>query len=284
MDTWVMEAGMNGENTAGDLKSLRAYFLGAFAFSWFFWLIGVLASFNVFSLPFPNTVLLVVGAHGPLVSAVWLTHREKGWVGVRGLLRAGFDLKVKPIWWLWMLGIPFVLGALAVWLAASQTGYQADRTLLSQPLMVLPTFLFMFFLGGSFQEEFGWRGYALPRLLRLWNPLGASIILGLIWGTWHWPLFYMTGVSQQYMPFGLFVLLAAAFSVLFTWFFNSTGRNLFTALFFHAAINTSFSLFPPVEMAENGNQAAFTYTVVLYLLVTAVVVFASWKKWLGVER
>lgn len=49
-------------------------------------------------------------------------------------------------------------------------------------LMIIPIINFI----PAFGEEFGWRGYLLPKLL----PLGrkkALIISGLIWGFWHLP-------------------------------------------------------------------------------------------------
>jgi uncharacterized protein len=43
-------------------------------------------------------------------------------------------------------------------------------------LALLPLFLIT-----NLGEEIGWRGYALPLLLRRFNPLVASLILGLSW-------------------------------------------------------------------------------------------------------
>ncbi|MCB9079836.1 MAG: CPBP family intramembrane metalloprotease [Anaerolineaceae bacterium] len=42
----------------------------------------------------------------------------------------------------------------------------------------------------TFGEEFGWRAYLQPKLM----PLGgqrAMLLLGLIWGVWHWPIILM---------------------------------------------------------------------------------------------
>ncbi|HOM67422.1 MAG TPA: CPBP family intramembrane metalloprotease [Brevefilum fermentans] len=64
------------------------------------------------------------------------------------------------------------------WFVVAMQALQA--TLIAPVLNALP----------SFGEEFGWRGYLLPKLL----PLGgrkASLITGVIWGVWHWPLILM---------------------------------------------------------------------------------------------
>ncbi|MFC4357039.1 CPBP family intramembrane glutamic endopeptidase [Halobium salinum] len=42
----------------------------------------------------------------------------------------------------------------------------------------------------AFGEEFGWRAYLLPKL----RPLGtirATLLVGVVWGVWHWPLIAM---------------------------------------------------------------------------------------------
>lgn len=260
-------------------RSLIWFFLLAFGFSWLFWLPAVLASIGLFSLTLPNVVLVVIGAHGPLFASLALTFKSGGWVAAKQLIRSGFNLRMALGWWLAIVFIPIVLAGIAIWVNILLNGYQPDTALLRQPLMILPTFLVLFFLGGSFQEEFGWRGYALPKLLSLWNPLIASLLLGVIWGFWHLPLFYISGVSQSFMPFGIFLLLATAFSVLFTWFFLQTNRNLFSALLFHTAINTSLSLFPPIEQKIGGNQIAFTYLMIAYTFLSVLIIIKEPTFW-----
>lgn len=259
--------------------SLISYFIVTFSFSWLFWLLPVLASQSFLTLPMPNMVWVIIGAHGPLVAAIILTAKTGGWAAVKELLRSGFNFRMSLKWWVLIIALPIVLTGIAVWANILINNYQPDTTLLSQPLMIVPTFLLMFFLGGSFQEEFGWRGYALPRLLKLANPLNASLLLGAVWGLWHLPLFYVDGASQAFMPFGIFLLLAIGFSVMFTWFFFKTKFNLFSALLFHTAINTSLSLFPPIEQKVGGDQMALTYLMILFVLVSALAITKEWNFW-----
>ncbi|MBS7658002.1 MAG: CPBP family glutamic-type intramembrane protease [Candidatus Bathyarchaeia archaeon] len=55
-----------------------------------------------------------------------------------------------------------------------------ELAVLSQPWLILGNFIYILFLGGPFQEEFGWRGYALPRLQAHHNALVSSLMLGLV--------------------------------------------------------------------------------------------------------
>ena len=40
---------------------------------------------------------------------------------------------------------------------------------------------------GGVTEETGWRGFALPLLQARMTPLAATLIVGLMWGVWHFP-------------------------------------------------------------------------------------------------
>lgn len=42
----------------------------------------------------------------------------------------------------------------------------------------------------TFGEEFGWRGYLLPKL-QIFGKTKAILLSGVIWGIWHWPVIMM---------------------------------------------------------------------------------------------
>lgn len=59
-------------------------------------------------------------------------------------------------------------------------------------------------------EEIGWRGYALPRLSERFGLPISSIVLGMIWATWHLPLFFFPGSSTLGQSFPLYLLQVTA--------------------------------------------------------------------------
>lgn len=92
-------------------------------------------------------------------------------------------------------------------------------------------------------EEYGWRGYALPKLQERYSALTASIILGLVWGFWHFPG-YLIGVGVPLdMPFYLFLLWVLSATVLITWVYNNT-ENVLMAMVMHIAANATFNYLP----------------------------------------
>jgi membrane protease YdiL (CAAX protease family) len=95
-------------------------------------------------------------------------------------------------------------------------------------------------------EEFGWRAYLLPKLM----PLGsrkAALLVGVIWGMYHWPMILMGfhyGSGYWGAPVVgplLFVLIIVPSSVLYAWVTLRTG-SVWPACIAHAENNAFFAL------------------------------------------
>jgi membrane protease YdiL (CAAX protease family) len=93
----------------------------------------------------------------------------------------------------------------------------------------------------TFGEEFGWRAYLLPKLM----PLGgrkAVLLIGLIWGVWHWPVIFMGyeyGFSYPGYPWAgplLFLWVAFGLGIFLAWL-SLRGKSVWPAVIGHAAIN-----------------------------------------------
>lgn len=91
---------------------------------------------------------------------------------------------------------------------------------------------------GPLGEEAGWRGFFLPRLLGRYSPLVASVILGVIWGIWHVPL-YVHSVFAQVDTGVSFVTSTVCFSIIMTCLFFHTRGSVLLAILFHWTVNIS---------------------------------------------
>ncbi|MEM0449122.1 MAG: type II CAAX endopeptidase family protein [Methanomassiliicoccales archaeon] len=247
-------------------RNLILFFVITFLFTWSFWVPQALVSTGILSLPAPLSDFLFSpfnpAAFGPLVSAFILTYFKERGKGVRILLRRGVDYKFDKRW---LIPIFFFFPALtggALLLAVLSGDDMPGLTALSNPASILMAFVFIFFLGGPFQEEWGWRGYALDRLQSRWNALYSSIILGLFWGAWHLPLFFISGTIQSQTPIWGFMILIMCGTVFFTWVYNNTGGSILAAMLFHTTNNLSFYLFPTLQTQLGG----------LYLLVLNIII------------
>ena len=93
----------------------------------------------------------------------------------------------------------------------------------------------------TFGEEFGWRGYLMPKLM----PLGgrkAMLLIGLIWGVWHWPVIFM-GYEYSFKYPGypwagplLFIWVTFGFGTFLGWL-TLRSKSIWPAVIGHAAIN-----------------------------------------------
>jgi membrane protease YdiL (CAAX protease family) len=130
----------------------------------------------------------------------------------------------------------------------------------------------------AFGEEFGWRGYLLPKLL----PLGtrrAVLLQGVVWGVWHWPLIamgYEYGFDYPEFPWtGFLVFLAFTVSVgvLLAWATLREG-SVWSAAVGHGAVNAVAGV-PVFFLAGNPNPLLGPLPVGLLAALPFVAV-AAW--------
>ncbi|MFX1444843.1 MAG: CPBP family intramembrane glutamic endopeptidase, partial [Promethearchaeota archaeon] len=143
-------------------------------------------------------------------------------------------------------------------------------------LWLIPLMFFIFLLiDGPLFEEFGWRGYAKPRMEEKTNSLLANLILGFIWGFWHLPLFFMVGFPHHdFIPLWLFILNDVVFSLLIAWIQNNTQQSVVPALIIHTWMNLMFVLLPLMELMPGGNYMPWLLSlIILGILIVIVISF-----------
>lgn len=120
---------------------------------------------------------------------------------------------------------------------------------------------------GPLGEELGWRGYVLNELQKKYSPLMSSLIVGVLWGLWHTPLWFASGYTGvhliQYMLF--FMTGIISISVIITFFYN-LSRNLLIPILIHQLFN--FSL----VIVKGDVLDILSYVVPLYLVVAIILI------------
>ncbi len=157
------------------------------------------------------------------------------------------------------------------------------RFVWSRPLSIFIAYPFVVIVNGALGaplglgEEYGWRGYLLPRLLPL-GEIKATLLQGLIWGLWHLPAIRI-GLNYPNQPlwaalavFGLNALLLA---FPFTWLYTASGCSPFVVGVMHAALNAAADTFTTPAHIPEGSPlvvgGAGLMTAALLLAVVAVV-------------
>jgi membrane protease YdiL (CAAX protease family) len=255
---------VNPEKAPVDWTGIALFIVLTFGLSWVIWL--GLAAIGV-----PFTIRVAIGMFGPAIAAtiVRLIRKEgfadaglrlaaRGRKGVVRIYIAAYVL--PPILIAAGIGLALLSGlqhwafsdnlhALARTLTAQMqsvgqalpSGVSADQlalisiiaqTALAFTLGILINMVF------TFGEEFGWRGYLLPRL----SPLGgvqAAIITGVVWGLWHAPIIVLNGYNYPGHPWlgvVMMVIFTVALSMIFAWLRFRSG-SVWPSTLAHAAFN-----------------------------------------------
>jgi membrane protease YdiL (CAAX protease family) len=97
-------------------------------------------------------------------------------------------------------------------------------------------------------EELGWRGFLLPELQKRFNPLAASLIIGIIWWLWHAPLyingFYSTKLDDLVAGMAGRIFFQIPFAIFFTWIYNKSNSKLLVLVLLHTSSNVVSSVMP----------------------------------------
>lgn len=220
-------------------------------------------------------VFVILGGFGPSLSGIfttWLIYGRDGLQALSTRVRIG---RVGG-WWFALLVIPAVtaLTPLTRWLAGYPVDTGAMLNLLGPGIGLGLT--------AGLMEEFGWRGFLLPHLLKRHSPLVATLLLGLIWGgLWHGYADYFALGGRGFDSLVLITLLGpvllTAWSFIITWVYERTQGSLLLAYFMHASLSSSALIF-----GQTYTTAAeeITWTAIS----TGLAIIAAIFIWLFVRR
>ena len=270
-------------------RPLLSFFTLCITLSWVAWIPYIVGDHGLgiedIEVGDPGTaqiLLMLPGAYlGPIFSAFLVTAVADGREGVRKWVGRLFRWRVGLRWYaLALLGVPAALVLCS--LVFSGGAIQAPPTMAL--LMFLPG-LVMQFLTTGIAEEPGWRDFALPRMQPLFGPLLGTVILGLIWGVWHLPLFVTqwAGYPEEFTWLAPveFTISCVAISIVMTWVFNRTGESLPVAILLHAGVNNFMSIVYGPMFPSIDNRAMSAHVMLLAFGIAAVVLLITTKGKLG---
>jgi uncharacterized protein len=208
-------------------NDLAAFLLLAFALSWWPW------PFNLMN---PKSAPMI--PWGPMFAAFIVLGLTRGWLGVKGLLADMFRWRVGARWYALAFLLPIGVTFAAVYLNAALGGPTPAASVfaVNELILLIPALVFTTLVAGPFTEEPAWRGFFLPRLQTKYSPLAASLILGVIWWSWHMPVMISDPTGQR--PPLQYLLSIVAYSVIYTWTYNNTKASVFLVTLMHGVTNT----------------------------------------------
>jgi membrane protease YdiL (CAAX protease family) len=218
----------------------RSFFLLTYLCSWLIWIPLVASRYGIGPISIPSgtaTLLGLLGVLMPATVAIVLTGHRDGRAGVGRLLGRLRIWRVGARWWAAAL-VPTVLlvGVGLCWNGVRAAPPIEVVDVLSVGMLVVNL---VFLLLASVGEEVGWRGVALPGLEQRATALRASIVLGLLWATWHLPFWFL---QDSFDEFGvgylaLNFLLIVPSTIYITWIFNHSRFSILLPVALHVAFN-----------------------------------------------
>lgn len=212
---------------------------------------------------------------GPALGALIVIGIVEGPDGIKRLFRSLFQWRVKFIWYLVVLLGPALTMMTAVIFYYAFTGnglaqsFNDWLSVFPQHLLVVVS-LFIFMMIGIWGEEIGWRGFALPRLQKIYHPVSASLILGAIWAVWHLPLFFIENSPQAEMGMAYFFLATLGYSILYSWIFNGSKESLFMIWLLHSMNNATVS-YTMLYFRPLTNEPVFSLGVLTFFNILVIV-------------
>jgi membrane protease YdiL (CAAX protease family) len=222
--------------------------------------------------------LLVVGVG---VTGLVLTALTAGVPGVRDLLSAMRRWRLGQ-WALAFLIPP--LGITGVLLGLRLLGSSAYAQALTPGFVLVGLGIG---LVAGFFEEIGWTGFAYTRMSARFGALGGALVLGTLWGIWHFPVVDSLGAASphgRYLPefFAAFVAAMIAMRVLIAWLYTNTGSVLAAQLLHAISTASLVALSAPHVSAAQEALWYGVYAALLWVIVAVVV--ARFGFALGGER
>ena len=207
-------------------------------------------------------LLPLLGIGAPTLTAFVLVALTSGREGVGRLWRAGTRWRTGARWYAIVLVLPGIAFGTS-WLVAKASG-GGDMSQFNPWIPAIVAGL----LAGLL-EEYGWSGFAFPRLQARFGFLGAGVAMGFVVAFWHLPLFFTPGQPQTNFSFLPFLLTLIAVRILFGWVYNGTGGSVLLTVLLHASGNAWSEILP---LAPPSLDAAWLAEFLVFGIAAAIAV------------
>jgi membrane protease YdiL (CAAX protease family) len=220
-------------------------------------------------------VALVFLVASPSVFGFLFARVVDGKQGVRSLFARTGLWRVNPAWFAAsLLLIPAIIGV-ATLIRGLFGADLAQLDLVGSLLFAIPISLL-----AAVMEEFGWRGFLLPKVLEKQGALKAALIVGGVWALWHAPINYL-GVSKygiQALPILLVLLvLPIVETVIMVWIFMRTKGSMLMMILTHFGITCGHILFT-LPTSTAGAQLEGDLITAGTLAVGAIIVVVASRR------
>jgi membrane protease YdiL (CAAX protease family) len=131
-------------------------------------------------------------------------------------------------------------------------------------------------------EEIGWRGFLVPELSKVVGFTGVSLISGLMWAAYHFPVLlfadYNKGAPAWY-SLTCFTLMVVADSFILAWL-TLRSKSLWPAAIFHGSHNLFIqSIFTPLTRDTGPTKYVIDEFGVGLVITVAIAAVLAWRAY-----
>lgn len=181
----------------------------------------------------PSLYLYLAGLAAPSGAALLISRKGTRRTFCRSLLAPAGSPTTYAVAVLGQAGV-----VLLAWLLLFASGSPAEPRISPGPGFALLVVGQVWVVVG---EEPGWRGFALPRLELLLSARQATLVLALLWGAWHVPMFFVEGSLQAGVSPWLFASSIFAWSAIHTALYHRSSPSVVPNLLFHGCANVTLN-------------------------------------------
>jgi hypothetical protein len=223
---------------------------------------------------------LVVQFAGPSIAGILMTGLVSGRAGLRELVSRLLRWRLGARWYAAaLLPGPLLVAAVLFALSLFSPVFLPGIVTTDDRVVLLLFGLAWGLVGGGLLEELGWTGFAVPRLRLRYGALATGLIVGLLWGAWHFLIAFWasSALAGEQSPaifvagfLAFYVVALPAYRVLMVCVYDRTA-SLLVAMLMHAFLSASTLILQPQTTAGH-----LTWNLVLaaalWVIVAAVAV------------
>ena len=244
------------------------FFVMAYIFTWIFWIPAIFAPESI------SPILMLIGLIAPAaVSTVFVM--VSGSDALKQDLRNKLVGLYKVKWMNVLLAIVvFALVILCSILLSLLFGQSVDQFSFTEDFSFTGVGIAGAFLTitlASIIEEVGWKGYCEDSIGNYMNWFWESMIFGVLWSFWHFPLIFIQGTYQAgLMVNPLYVInffvSGIPMGFVITWVYLASDRSILACMVFHFFVNflqEKIAMTPQTKCVETIVITLVTVIIVL---------------------
>lgn len=265
-------------------RPMLTYFALAFAISW----AGGLFVLGPSRIPTTVEILMTIGPimyvamlAGPSVAGLLMTSLVSGRAGLRELLARLTTWRVGGRWYaVALLAPPLMVIAVSLALSFFSPDFLPAIFITNEKPGVLSSVVAGLIVG--IFEELGWTGFAIPRIRRRCGVFSTGLLVGVLWGAWHFPMFWEPNSFSGALPFGVLLVRLfswlPAFRILMVWVYDRTG-SLLVAMLMHGSLTAAQLIFmpPPSSSGMTLVISILAWAAALWIVVGVIAVGGRWQ-------